>query len=182
MNDNEIFVGIGGNLASAAWGSPLETCEAALIALEKQGLNIRSRSRWYRTEPLPKSDQAWFVNGAVALAAELDAADLLAALQEIEASMGRRRERRRGRSPTPRTIDLDLLSHGGQIRSGGGLILPHPRLHQRAFVLLPLAEIAPDWRHPVSGKTPAEMLAALAPGQRADVMTDLPAAHRNGLR
>ena len=96
---------------------------------------------------MPASDQPWFANAVVAVATELAPADLLAALHEIEHAFGRRR----GRPWQARAIDLDLLDHGGRVEAGRSLVLPHPRMHERAFVMLPLREVAPDWVHPVSG-------------------------------
>jgi len=162
-----ILIGLGSNLPSEA-GGPRETIEAALHALGDAGIAVERRSRFYRTAPVPVSDQPWYVNAVAAVTTKLPPRDLLAALHRIEAQFGRvRRERNEARP-----LDLDLLAYDGRIESGenGGPILPHPRLHERAFVLLPLADIAPDWRHPISGKSVAELIAALPPGQTAEVI------------
>ncbi len=157
-----ILLGLGANLPSPA-GPPLATLAAALAALEAEGVTILARSRWYKTAPVPVSDQPWFVNGVVKVATGLGPTALLAVLQKIERSFGRNR----GVRNAARTIDLDILDYDGRIEAHPGLVLPHPRLHERAFVLLPLAEIAPDWRHPSLGRSVSELIAALPQGQSA---------------
>jgi len=157
-----ILLGMGSNLPSAA-GAPRATLEAALAALDQSGLRIVKRSRWYRSVPVPASDQPDFVNGVVAVETALEPAELLALLHRIEARFGRaRREVNAARS-----LDLDLVAYDDRIVEESGLVLPHPRLHLRAFVLLPLAEVAPDWVHPRLGQSVSDLIAALPPGQRA---------------
>jgi len=156
-----ILIGIGGNLASPRFGSPLDTLAAALVALQAEGIRVITRSGWYRTEPVPRSDQPWFVNAVASLATHLAARDLLAALQTLEEQFGRVRSELNA----PRVLDLDLLDYEGQVTDTTSLVLPHPRLHQRRFVLLPLAEIAPDWRHPLSRLTAKQLLSRLTATQ-----------------
>lgn len=158
-----ILVAIGANLESPEWGSPRETGEAALAALEAEGVRIVRRSGWYDSAPVPPSAQPRFVNGVVAVETALDPAALLACLHAIEARFGRVRSV----ANAARILDLDLLDYDGQIADGsdGGPILPHPRMQDRAFVLMPLAEIAPGWTHPVTQISVEELLAALPPGQ-----------------
>jgi len=158
-----IMVAIGGNLDSR-FGPPLQTCRAACAALEARGMAVTARSRWYRTAPVPVSDQPWFVNGVVAVATDLGPERVLDVLHAIEGEFGRVRTVRNA----ARIVDLDLLAHGQAILRTPRLELPHPRLHERGFVLLPLADVAPDWRHPVSGMPVAAMIAALPPGQAAE--------------
>ena len=146
-SEEGIFIGLGANLPSPRFGSPRETLAAAVAALPRHGVRPLRQSRWYRSAPVPASDQPWFANAVVAVATELAPIDLLAALHEIEHAFGRRR----ARPQQARAIDLDLLDHGGHVEAGRSLVLPHPRMHERAFVMLPLREIAPDWVHPVSG-------------------------------
>ena len=156
-----ILIGIGGNLASAQFGPPLDTLAAAMVALEAEGIQIAARSAWYQTEPIPRSEQPWFVNAVVSLITGLAARDLLAVLQVVEGQFGRVR----GKRNAARVLDLDLLDYQGQVIDTASLVLPHPRLHQRRFVLVPLAEIAPDWRHPLSGLTAEQLLSRLAAKQ-----------------
>ena len=157
-----ILIGIGGNLESAQFGPPRDTLTAALAALKEKRIRILARSGWYRTEPVPRSDQPWFVNAVVSLATELGAKDLLNALQATERQFGRVR----GELNAPRILDLDILDYQGEVMDTTSLVLPHPRLHERRFVLIPIAEIAPDWRHPILELTAVQLLAQLSSEQR----------------
>ncbi|HEX3525209.1 MAG TPA: 2-amino-4-hydroxy-6-hydroxymethyldihydropteridine diphosphokinase [Stellaceae bacterium] len=159
-----ILIGIGGNLESARFGPPRETLSAALEALEAARMRILTRSGWYSTEPVPRSDQPWFVNAVVSLATELGAADLLMVLQAMERQFGRVR----GEPNAPRILDLDILDYQGEVMNATSLVLPHPRLHERRFVLMPIAEIAADWRHPILGLTAAQLLARLSSEQEIE--------------
>jgi 2-amino-4-hydroxy-6-hydroxymethyldihydropteridine diphosphokinase len=161
-----ILIGLGANLSSSA-GPPRATLEAALAKLEQAGVKISRRSRWYKTAPVPISDQPPFVNGVVAVETRLGPSDLLALLQKIEAQFGRQR----GVRDAARTLDLDILDYDGRIEDGPGLTLPHPRMASRAFVLKPLAEIAPEWRHPTLGETVTALIAALPPEQAAEPLS-----------
>ena len=159
-----ILIGIGGNLESARYGPPRDTLSAALAALTAERIRILTRSGWYRTEPVPQSDQPWFVNAVVSLATELSAKDLLTVLQTTERHFGRIR----GEPNGPRILDLDILDYQGEVMNATSLVLPHPRLHERRFVLMPIAEIAPDWRHPILGLTAAQLLARLSSEQQIE--------------
>jgi len=161
-----IFIGAGGNLPHPLHGPPRETLEAALHALERHGVQLVRISPWYRTAPVPASDQPWFVNAVAEVASGLDPRALLAALHAVEHDFGRVRSV----PNAPRIVDLDLLDFRGEVAAGGGQapVLPHPRLHQRAFVLRPLADLEPQWRHPVGGHPIATLLAALPAGQRVE--------------
>ena len=154
-----ILIAMGANLPSVA-GLPQQTLEAALAALAEAGISLEQRSAWYRSAPLPAGDQPWYVNGVISVATRLAPVELLGVLHRVEARFGRVRRQRN----EPRVLDLDLLDYNGKLRQEMP-VLPHPRLHERAFVLLPLADIAPDWRHPASGASLAALIAALPPGQ-----------------
>lgn len=128
------------------------------LALEGlRGLGLQKVSSLYETEPMDVLDQAPFLNMGAALETSLEPLELLDALQRIEAQAKKKVTRRRG----PRTLDLDLWSHGEGYMESPRLSLPHPRLSLRPFVLIPLEEIAPDWRHPRLGLSAREMLELL---------------------
>jgi 2-amino-4-hydroxy-6-hydroxymethyldihydropteridine diphosphokinase len=160
-----IFLGLGGNMPSQRFGPPRATLDAALEALPEQGIQVRRRSRWYRTQPLTDDGQPWYVNGVAEIETAFPPRELLARLLETEREFGRERRERWA----PRVLDLDLLAYhelnNWETVGGAAPVLPHPHLHERAFVLAPLAELVPAWRHPVLGRTVGEMLAALPPGQ-----------------
>ncbi len=156
-----ILIALGANLPTERFGEPRAACEAALAELEVRGIRVVRRSRWYRSRPVPPSAQPDYVNGVVAVETTLDPRALLAELHSIEAAFGRERREKNA----ARTLDLDLIAYHERVSGGGagGPVLPHPRLAGRAFVLRPLSDVAPDWRHPASGRTLAELLAALDP-------------------
>jgi 2-amino-4-hydroxy-6-hydroxymethyldihydropteridine diphosphokinase len=154
-----ILVAIGANLPGPGGTTPLETCEAVARALtELAGARLEAVSSWYETAPVPASDQPNYVNGVARLArAEGEARSpeaWLAALQAIEAWFGRRRSE----ANAARTLDLDLIDLDGLVREAPDPVLPHPRAHQRAFVLLPLLDVAPDWVHPATHRTARDLL------------------------
>ena len=149
-----ILLGLGANLPSSRFGPPRATLEAALNALEAAGVRVVQRSRWYESAPQPPSGQPWYVNGVAQVETSLAPSELLVLLHRIEADLGRER----GVANAARTVDLDLLDYHGRVsRPGEVPVLPHPRLAERLFVLRPLAEIAPDWRHPASGEHAADL-------------------------
>lgn len=157
-----ILIGLGSNLTTAQLQTSEEILESSINSLIKMGVEVVQKSPWYRSAPIPASEQPWFVNGVASLRTQLGPHALLQLLHEVEAEYGRVR----GAPNASRTLDLDLLAYEDWILDeAGGIKLPHPRLAERAFVLQPLAALAPCWRHPVTGLTAAEMLAALPPGQ-----------------
>jgi 2-amino-4-hydroxy-6-hydroxymethyldihydropteridine diphosphokinase len=155
-----ILVALGANLPSVIYGRPSSTLAAALDLLDQHRVRVIRRSRWYETAPVPMSDQPWYVNGVAEVTSDLPPEALLLALHEVESRLGRTRDV----VNAARVIDLDLLDYGGRIAAGWP-VLPHPRLHERAFVLRPLRDVAPQWRHPVSGLGIDAMLARLGPEQ-----------------
>lgn len=158
-----ILLGLGANLPHPAYGPPRETLEAALAAIEAAGAIVARRSPWFRTPPWPPSDQPWYVNGVAQLETDLKPGSLMTLLHGVEREFGRTR----GRRNEARVLDLDLLAYGERISAPGEQPeLPHPRLADRGFVLLPLASIAPDWRHPVSGETLAVLIERLPASER----------------
>jgi 2-amino-4-hydroxy-6-hydroxymethyldihydropteridine diphosphokinase len=136
--------------------------EAALAALADEGLTAAARSSWWTSAAWPDPTAPAYLNGVALVETALAAVDLLAALHRIEARFGRVR----AEANAPRTLDLDLIVHGRTVTEAG-LIVPHPRAHERLFVMGPLAEIAPDWRHPVNDRTAADLAATATVGRDA---------------
>ncbi len=157
-----ILIAIGANLPAEGYADPQATCEAAVQALDSSpDIRVVARSPWYASEPVPPSDQPWYINGVVSIATDLEPEPLLQALHAVEASFGRHRRVVNEARP----LDLDLIDYDGRLRSGTPApALPHPRAHDRAFVLLPLQDVAADWVHPVNGRSVAALIADLPPG------------------
>lgn len=159
-----ILISIGANLPAPDGAPPLETCRRAALALDAlPGLRLRGLSRWYETAPVlapgdPGDGQNFYVNGIAHLAGHADPAALLAWLMDIETAAGRSR----GVRNAPRTLDLDIVAMDDLVRDAPDPIVPHPRMHERAFVLAPLAELAPGWVHPRYGRTAAELLQSVS--------------------
>jgi 2-amino-4-hydroxy-6-hydroxymethyldihydropteridine diphosphokinase len=155
-----ILIAIGANLPGREGASPNETCQAAVpYLLEIPGLTFVALSPWYRAVSIPRADLPDYCNGVIRFHGEIDAVGLLERLHEIEALFGRERFELNA----PRTLDLDIIDINGNIRATPSPILPHPRAHQRAFVLRPLMDVAPGWRHPTLRQSVATLLADLPP-------------------
>jgi len=168
-----IFIGIGANLPSDVYGPPRAACGAALCLLEQWQVRIVSRSRWLTTAPVPAMDQPWYVNGVVHVSTDLPPQALMETLLGIETSLGRRR----GEKNASRVLDLDIVAYDDLVMqpdpgSDTGIVIPHPRMTERAFVLRPLAELSPEWRHPATRQTVSELLAELPTDQETQIMAD----------
>ena len=160
------YIGLGANL-----GDPRRQLEEALVRLAAlEEVEVQKVSAFYLNPPLGPPGQPWYVNAAAQVRTRLEPEELLRALRQVEEDLGRVRGERWG----PRIIDLDILLYDGVIMSGPELVLPHPEMHRRAFVLVPLAEIAPEAWHPGLEKTAGELLAELAEEERDLVR---PASH-----
>lgn len=179
------FVALGSN-ASSMSESSVTILQKAITAISKRLCSLNVSSQFYQTPCFPAGAGPDYVNAVIEVTCELSAGELLAGLHDIEAEFGRVREVRWGQ----RTLDLDLIAFGDEVmpnqtlvrewmdlplerqkvEAPDQLLLPHPRLQDRAFVLVPMAEIAPNWRHPILHKTVSEMLAALPEGEKAEVI------------
>jgi 2-amino-4-hydroxy-6-hydroxymethyldihydropteridine diphosphokinase len=162
MPSEVALVAIGANLPRAGGEGPLATCRWAVGRLGAiPGLRVAAVSSWWESAPIPPDPQSpTYLNGVARLEGQATPEGLLAALHAIEAEAGRARPF----PNAPRVLDLDLIDLGGRVLAGPAPILPHPRAAGRAFVLRPLAEVAPGWVHPVLGR-PVEALIAALPAQ-----------------
>ncbi len=141
-----IIIGLGANLPSIH-GAPPETLRAAMAEIEQRGIRILQSSSVYETSPVPVSDQPLYYNAVAKIDTALPVHDLLALLHSIEEEFGRTRHIK----DEPRILDLDVLAYNDNNINERGVVVPHPRMHERGFVLIPLHEIAPNWTHPVTG-------------------------------
>ena len=155
-----ILIALGGNLNSQA-GAPARTLDAALAALAKGGVNIEAVSPYYVTPAWPNPSDPPYVNAVARVTTALPPPEFLVFLHDTETAFGRVRSIRNA----PRTLDLDLLDYDGKVEAGPPA-LPHPRLAGRAFVLVPLADVAPHWTHPVTGQSIQALLNALPSDER----------------
>lgn len=182
------FIALGSNVTSDN-STPLSAIETALLRLSDESLTLVKKSRLFSTPAFPSGSGPDFVNGFVQVETTLIPVDLMDCLHAVERDMGRERPHRWA----PRVIDLDLIAYGQQVlpdpathqiwrdlpleeqmkKAPDGLVLPHPRLQDRAFVLGPMCDVAPDWMHPALGRTAAQLLAA-CPAQDRAALTPLP--------
>jgi 2-amino-4-hydroxy-6-hydroxymethyldihydropteridine diphosphokinase len=157
-----IFIGLGANLDSVRFGPPLATLEAAVRALDSTECRVTVQSGWFCSSPVPLSDQPLYINGVIQLETELSPTALLRRLHQIEDDFGRDR----GVPNAARVLDLDLLVyHDSILEDPRGPLVPHPRMHQRAFVLLPLFRLTPEWIHPRLGLNIHTLIDALPADQ-----------------
>ena len=155
-----VYLGLGSNI-----GDRRSHVQAARDHLAASGLRILRGSRVYETEPVDYRNQRWFLNQVLEAETELFPMQLLSRIGQIERELGRRRTIVKG----PRTIDIDILLYGNVVVRSAALEIPHPRMAERRFVLAPLADLAPDLRHPVTHLTVREMLER-APAQALRLM------------
>ncbi len=151
------YLSFGANL-----GHPREQIERGMKELEARGVLPIRRSSWYETEPVGRSDQPWFQNCVAEVETSLTPDDLLRVCKEAEKAVGRVPSARFG----PRHLDIDILLYEDQVIQSDALTIPHPRMHERRFVLVPLLEIAPDLKHPVTHQPYAEVLSRLDEGKK----------------
>ena len=157
--DRAVVIALGSNLAGG-YGSSEALLEAALAKFPEVGLKVLKRSSWWRSAAWPDPNAPEYRNGVALVEASAGPEAVLAALLQVEAELGRTR----GERNAPRTLDLDLIAYGREVRDAPGLTLPHPRAHERRFVMGPLAEIAPAWVHPVLREAAADLAATATIG------------------
>jgi len=168
MSADAIYIALGANLPEGG-RTPQDTLALALEALAGEGVSVVARSSDWSSPAWPDPSDPPYVNAVAEVGSDLSARALLDLLHRVEARFGRERSRRNA----PRTLDLDLIDHRGAVlKAEDGLEIPHPRATQRAFVLLPLQEIAPGWHDPVSGRSIADLVEAL-PRTDRDAMSKL---------
>lgn len=155
-----IVIALGANLPSQ-FGTPRETLKRAMGEISKHDIRVLYQSSIYLTAPVPISDQPWYHNAVIGVATDKSPLELLKTLQLIENDFGRIRTERNA----PRVIDLDIISYDDVVMESGELVIPHPRMHERAFVLYPLQDITKNWTHPVTRKPVNTLIAELPAGQ-----------------
>ena len=158
-----IVIAFGANLEFEV-GPPAKTISAAMAALSNYRVRTVARSLYYATPAWPDASDPPFVNAVARIETELTPHALMSLLHTIESAFGRTRSAKNA----PRTLDLDLIDYDGKVEVGPP-VLPHPRMAERAFVLIPLSDIAPNWRHPATGLSVSELMAALPPDVRAAI-------------
>ena len=167
-----ILIGLGSNVAGP-WGTPRQTLERAIASFSRPPLALERASAIIQSEPWGKKDQPVYANAVARIRTRLQPLELLAHLRQIEVEAGRQRRERWGE----RTLDLDIIDYNGLTLNSDAsqstdapLVLPHPSLHERAFVLAPIAGIAPRWRHPVLHQTAGQLLRQLDHSQGGAIL------------
>ena len=143
--NKKIIIGVGGNIRSEDGSHPIDIAIKAIDSFKDYSINVIKKSSWYVSEPIPKSNQPNFYNCVVFANTSLNELDTLKSLHNIEIIFGRKRQIVNG----PRVIDLDLIDYSNKILENQYITIPHPRAHQRKFVMEPLAELEADWVHPI---------------------------------
>jgi 2-amino-4-hydroxy-6-hydroxymethyldihydropteridine diphosphokinase len=184
VHDESVYLGLGSNM-----GNRTANLRTALAGLREHGLRLRAVSSFYLTEPDLRSGEAddvavavdavghpWYVNCVAAIDAAPEPRAVLEICHQLEEEQGRKRDPAASgaNGPRPRSLDIDLLLVGDRVINEPGLKVPHPRMAQRRFVLQPLAEIAPDIRHPVAGVSISSLLAALPQRERVSLLEPPP--------
>jgi 2-amino-4-hydroxy-6-hydroxymethyldihydropteridine diphosphokinase len=169
-----LLVGLGSNLHDYLGQTPLQICRKAVSLLcAAREITFHSMSRWYRTAPIPASDQPDYINGVVRLTTTLSPDDVLEYMNKIEVKAGRTRML----PNAARVLDLDLLVVDSLVLNTPHLTIPHPRLAERAFVLHPLCDVAPDWRHPLLGETALTLRDRLRPQRIVPIPSEVLPSH-----
>lgn len=145
-----ILIGLGANLPSEKYGTPIETLNACLARFAEHDLTLIKASRWFKSAPVPMSDQPWYINGVAQIETSLGPREVLEQLLDLENEFGRVRSE----ANAPRVLDLDLIAYNDEVIEDSGKIedkpfcVPHPRMHERSFVLLPIHDLDQSWTHP----------------------------------
>ena len=159
---HKAFVAIGGNLIPEGYDTLQDVMDDALATIDAlPDISVIRCSKWFETAPVPVSDQPWYLNAVFEVITPLEAKVLLAKLHEIEASFGRVRNIRN----EARILDLDVIDYQGEIHDDETICLPHPRMHLRAFVLLPIQDLDPAWQHPIINKSVTQLIDEMPSGQ-----------------
>jgi len=169
-----IFIGLGANLASKNYTTPKETLLASLDHLTRYDIQIDAVSYWYQSAPVPLSDAPWYVNAVAQISTSLPPRMLLKTLLEVESAFGRVRSTLNA----PRIIDLDLIAYHDHVEKDEigeeekPFCIPHPRFHERAFVLVPIQDLAPTWTDPKTGMSLDTLITQLDPTQKIERMLE----------
>ena len=145
MMFNKVIISVGGNINSEDGSHPVETCNKAIRSFQNYSIKVKKQSKWYNSEPIPKSDQPNFFNCVIIASTKLNEYEVLKSLHAVEAKFGRKRNL----INEPRSVDLDLIDYSSKVLQNKKITTPHPRAHLRKFVMGPLAEIEPNWTHPI---------------------------------
>lgn len=162
MPSNHLYIAVGGNLIVDGFACLMDGLQSAIDKLSEHQITILKQSSWYQTAAVPISDQPDFLNAVLFCQTELDAAATMGVLQQIEQQFGRMSSTRNA----ARVLDFDIIDFNAQIYDTKYLQAPHPRLKERAFVLYPLCDVAPDWRHPQTNETLTSLIEKLPKTQK----------------